>query len=115
MIALCDEIVAMARMIFRGIPVDEDHLALDLVDEVGIGGQFYATEHTAKFFRTDHFMPRILDRDNYESWKTKGCRSLEDKAHAFVLETLASHRPAPVPDAAQAVIASVLARAAARS
>lgn len=115
MIALCDEIVAMARMIFRGIPVDEDHLALDLVEEVGIGGQFYATEHTAKFFRTDHFMPRILDRDNYDGWKSKGCRSLEDKANAFVQETLAAHRPAPIADAAQEVIASVLARAAARS
>ncbi len=115
MIALCDEIVAMARMLFRGIPVDDEHLALDLVEEVGIGGQFYATEHTAKFFRTDHFLPRILDRDNYDGWKAKGCPSLEDKANAFVLETLASHRPAPIPDAAQEVIESVLARAAARS
>ncbi|HUU54139.1 MAG TPA: trimethylamine methyltransferase family protein [Armatimonadota bacterium] len=114
MIAVCDEMIAMARMLFRGIPVDDEHLALDLVEEVGIGGQFYATEHTAKFFRTDHFLPRLLDRDNYDGWKTKGCRSLEDKANACVLEILASHRPAPVPDGAQEVIASVLARWAAR-
>ncbi len=115
MIAICHEMIALTRMLFRGIPTDADHLALEVIDEVGAAGHFLATEHTARFFRTDHFLPRLLDRHNFDGWQAKGNRSLEDTANAFVLEVLGSHRPAPIPEGAQEVIASVLARASERS
>ena len=114
MVTVCDEMIGMARMLFRGIPMDAEHFALDLVDEVGIGGLFLATEHTAKFFRTDHFLPNLLDRDNFTNWEAKGRSTLEDKANARVLEILASHRPAALPGPAQDTIASVLERASQR-
>lgn len=114
MVTVCDEMIAMVRMLMFGIRMDEERLALDVIDEVGPGGHFLATEHTVKFFRTDHFLARVLDRCNYEKWQAQGGKTLEDRANARVLEILSSHRPAPLPEAAQEVIASVLAKAAAR-
>jgi len=114
MIAVCDEIIGMARKIACGIPVDRDHLALDLVHEVGIGGHYLGTDHTARLFRTSHFLPRLLDRHNFDKWRQLGSKNLEDVANARVLEILATHQPAPLPEAAQEVIQSVLARAAKR-
>jgi len=114
MVTVCDEIIGMVRLLFRGMPTDDEHLAVGVVDEVGVGGHFLAADHTAKFFRTDHFLPGLLDRDNYDNWQAKGSRTLEDRANSRVLEILASHTPAPVPDKAQEVIASVLARASGR-
>jgi len=115
MVTVVDEIIGMARMIFRGVPTDRDHLAVDVIDEVGPGGQFLDTEHTARFFRTEHFLTRLLDRNPFEKWQQSGSKSLEDRANEKVREILATHRPAPIPDAAQGVIESVLARAAGRS
>ena len=114
MVTVCDEIIAVARMIFRGIPVDRDHLALDVIHEVGSGGHYLGTDHTARLFRTNHFLARLLDRHNYDKWQQLGARSLEDAANAKVLEILATHHPTPIPEAAQETIDSVLARAAKR-
>lgn len=115
MVTIVEEMIGMARMILRGIPTDHDHLAVDLIDEVGVGGQFLGTEHTARFFRTDHFLTRLLDRNTFDKWQQNGSKTLEDRANEKVRRILASHRPAPLPEAARGVIETVLARAAARS
>lgn len=115
MVTIVDEMIAMARMILRGIPTDPDHLALDLIDQVGIGGQFLDAEHTARFFRTDHFLTRLLDRNPYELWQRAGSKTLEDRANHKVLDILAGHEPAPLSPSAQAAVDSALTRAAARS
>lgn len=115
MVTVVDEMVAMARMILRGIPTDREHTAVDVIDEVGPGGQFLNTEHTARFFRTDHFLTRLLDRNPFDTWQRNGAKTLEDRANEKVREILATHQPAPLPDGAQQVIENVLKRAAARS
>jgi trimethylamine--corrinoid protein Co-methyltransferase len=114
MIVVCAEIISMLQMACRGVPTDVDHLAVEVIDEVGAGGHFLATDHTARLFRTEHFLPRLLDRSSFEKWRQAGGRTLEDRANAPVLEILASHHPAPLPEAAQEVIASLLEKAAAR-
>jgi trimethylamine--corrinoid protein Co-methyltransferase len=115
MVAVCDEIIAMARTVSRGIATDDVHLALDVIHDVGIGGNYMAAEHTARHFRTEHFLPGLLDRRNFDNWQQDGRKSLEDRANERVLEILKSHRPAPLPDAARETIDRVLARAAART
>ena len=58
---------------FRGVPLDEDSLALDLIDRVGIGeGRSYLdTEHTFEHYREALWMPQLLDvsmwRDGQEA------------------------------------------------
>jgi len=108
MITIADEIISMLRILFRGIPVDADHLALDVIDEVGPGGHFMVTDHTRHFFQTEHFLPRLLDRSNFQRWSQAGSTDLADRANARVREILASHQPAPLPDKAKSVIEKVL-------
>jgi trimethylamine--corrinoid protein Co-methyltransferase len=115
MVAICDEIIGMVQMLHRGLPTDSAHLALDVIEEVGVGGHFVATDHTAAFFRTNHFLPRMLDRSNFDKWQSAGGKSLEDRANERVLAILQEHRPAPVSESATEVIASVLDRAARRT
>jgi trimethylamine:corrinoid methyltransferase-like protein len=57
-----DELCSMVNRYLRGIQVSDDTLALDLVREVGPGGQFVDATHTAKWFRKEHFLPRLLER-----------------------------------------------------
>jgi trimethylamine--corrinoid protein Co-methyltransferase len=108
LIVVCDEIISMLGALYRGLPMDAEHLALDVIDEVGPAGNFLDTDHTLRFFRTEHFIPRLLDRQNYTKWVETGSKDLGQRARERVHELLASHRPAPVPDQARQTIAEVL-------
>ena len=108
MIAIADEIISMLRVLYRGLPMDEDRLALEVIDEVGIGGHFLAAENTRRFFKSEHFLPRLLDRSNFKRWEEGGGKDLAGRANERVREILASHEPAPTPDTAQSVIDEVV-------
>ena len=88
-----DEMVSMIRRIADGILVDEDHLALDVIEKVGIGGMFLGQRHTMDYLRREHFLPKLVDRRSYDLWAADGRRSIEERARAKVVEALA--RPVP--------------------
>jgi trimethylamine--corrinoid protein Co-methyltransferase len=112
MLAICDEIIAMLRVLYTGLPMDKERLALDLIDEVGVGGHFLVTDHTRRFFQSDHFLPRLIDRSNFHRWTQAGSTDLADRANARVREILSEHTgAAPLPEAAREVIEQVLLRA----
>ena len=51
----------MVKRFLSGIQVDEETLALDVIKEVGPGGNFLAHEHTVKHFRKEGLLfPRRL-------------------------------------------------------
>jgi trimethylamine--corrinoid protein Co-methyltransferase len=88
----------------------EDDLALDVIKEVGPGGDFLAHEHTRRHFR-GNFMPRLIDRRNYEAWAKRGEGRMSDRLNARVKEILAEHRPEPVSAEAKRDIEAILERA----
>jgi trimethylamine--corrinoid protein Co-methyltransferase len=108
MVVICDEIIEMVRLIARGIATDTDRLALDVIDAVGPGGQFLDTENTLRHFRTEHFLPRLLDRRNFARWSQSGCQDVADRANARVREILSSHYPPPLPEGAETVIERIV-------
>ena len=57
-----NEIIGMAMKMLRGIDVDEEHLALDEIREVGPGGNFLALEHTVRHLRREYFEPMLASR-----------------------------------------------------
>lgn len=109
MLLLADELIAMVKIYMKGIQTDKDRLALDLIHEIGPGGHFLDTDHTVKYFRTEHFMPKLIDRRNYDAWSQGGCQNMEQRLNAKVKDILASHKPEPLSASAKAVIAEVLA------
>lgn len=52
---------AMNRLL-DGTEVNAETLCLELIEEVGIGGNFFSHEHTARHFRERLWMPMLLDR-----------------------------------------------------
>lgn len=91
-----DEVIGMVKRIMSGMEINDDTLALDVIDRVGPGGHFIDDEHTLKFFREGWF-PRLLDRRNYESWDADGRKTMGDRLNRRVKEILAEHVPDPVP------------------
>src|SRR2546428_2440152 len=67
-------------MIDRGIPVDEEGLAMDALREVGPGGHFLGAEHTLRNYRTGFYRPLISSTDNYSRWQRRGGLTVDQVA-----------------------------------
>ena len=89
-----DEIVGALQRFARGFEVNDDTLALDLIAEVGPGGTFLDTEHTARRFRGEFWEPRLFARDMLAGWLRNGGRTEADIARD-VVHDLAGREPLP--------------------
>lgn len=92
-----DEMCGMVKRIQRGIQVNPDTLALDVIKEVGPGGHFLDKDHTFDHFRTEFYQPRLSNRDDYVTWKTNGSCPCMQTAHKKVKEILETYEAPELP------------------
>jgi trimethylamine---corrinoid protein Co-methyltransferase len=111
-LAICDEIAAWIRAAIGPVVIDEETLALDLVDALGPDGSFLEAQHTLDHYR-ERWYPSLIDRLSHSAWMARGGLTLGERAAARVDQLLASHRAPPLPEAADLAIAEILHRAAA--
>ncbi len=97
MMVLDNEILNDVGRFMRGIDVDNDTLAVDLIDKVGPMGNFLAQPHTMKYLRkgeiriSDMWEKRTMDKLTRE-----GARDLREEARAQARKILKEHRPEPL-------------------
>ncbi|MHB9095780.1 MAG: trimethylamine methyltransferase family protein [Eubacteriales bacterium] len=53
------EIIGMVERFVKGVEINEDTLAVDVINEVGPGGEYLTQDHTFEFCRKEHFSPEI--------------------------------------------------------
>ena len=61
----------------KGLPVDEEGLAMDALREVGPGGHFLGAEHTLRNYRTGFYRPWISSTENFDRWNRFGARTAD--------------------------------------
>jgi trimethylamine--corrinoid protein Co-methyltransferase len=61
----------------RGLPVDEEGMAMDALREVGPGGHFLGAEHTLRNYRTGFYRPWISSTENFDRWNRFGARTAD--------------------------------------
>jgi len=100
-ILLDHEITAMVIRIYQGFDVNEDELAVDLIEKVGIGGSYLAHRHTLDRMR-GIFVPMLWDTSPYDSWVAKGKKDPMTVAREKTDWILKNHMPEPLPKATSA-------------
>ena len=75
-----NEIAKYVENILRGIEVNDEALCVDLIKDIGIGGNFLETEQTLKLFKTEHDQTELFDRRARGVWDTIEEKSMYDKA-----------------------------------
>ncbi|NIM93776.1 MAG: hypothetical protein GTO18_08710 [Anaerolineales bacterium] len=75
-----DEIIGFVKRILRGMRVDEEALAYDVVEQVGIGGTFLTEDHTLTHWREEFWIPQLCDRYLWEPWVEAGGTTMLDRA-----------------------------------
>jgi trimethylamine--corrinoid protein Co-methyltransferase len=93
-----DEIIGMSCRVLKGIDVDPEHLALEIIDSVGPGGNFMTSPHTLKHMRDEYFNGNgITDRKSRQKWEKEGSLNTRERARKKAKEILATHKPEMIP------------------
>jgi len=110
MLVIADEIVRDVRFIMEGVEVSERTLARKAIHEAKPGGGFLASDHTLDNWRWAQFRPDLIDRTRYDRWVNEGRKDMTARANERAREILAEHVVPPLSEAAEEVIAEVLAQ-----
>jgi trimethylamine--corrinoid protein Co-methyltransferase len=92
-----NEICGMALRARKGIEVNDATIAMQLIREVAVKGQFLGKRHTLEYMNKEVYQVQITNRDTRDDWISKGSKSLYDTARERVREVLREHQPDPLP------------------
>ena len=92
-----DEFIGMIKYLLKGIPVNDETLAVDVIREIGPHGHFMGHEHTFKHMKTAQTHPELIDRYARQDWESAGKKSIYDKAWEKARTILNTHQPEPLP------------------
>ncbi len=93
-LVIADETFGMVSRLLRGVQVDDETLALDLVKKLGFKGEYLFEAHTRAHVR-ELWQARLSETGTYEAWVAGGRKSTAQKARERVDEILAT----PLPEA----------------
>jgi trimethylamine--corrinoid protein Co-methyltransferase len=96
MVIIIDELFSMLSRIVKGMKIDDESLAVDVIHEVGPGGHFLSHKHTLKFFKEEHWIPSLIDRRRYGSWRGDGVKDMLTRAREKLQKILRDHQPEPL-------------------
>ena len=88
------EFAGLVNRLLKGIKCSKDNLALELINKVGIGGNFLGEDHAVKYFRKELWFPELIDRRIPSSW-LKDEKTIIDKAKEKVKSILRNYQPQP--------------------
>jgi len=98
MLVMQHELIGYVERIMRGIRIESETIAFDVIKEAGAGGSFIAHEHTARHFREELWFPRLLDRQFYDAWAAAGSQTMAERCRREKVRLLAEHEVEPLPD-----------------
>jgi trimethylamine--corrinoid protein Co-methyltransferase len=107
-LAAMDEAIGYSRRITRGVEVNDDTLAVDVIHNVGPNAHYLRQQHTRRYYKNEFWYPNLCDRRNYEEWSMMGKTTMRDRTIARVRDILATHQPSPIKPETEKVIAQVL-------
>jgi trimethylamine--corrinoid protein Co-methyltransferase len=94
------ELMAYAKRVARGIEINADTLATEVIERVGPAGHFLAEEHTAQHYRQELWLPGAAwTRQAWDTWEKEGGGSMADRLVAEMQRLLATHQPPRADDA----------------
>jgi trimethylamine--corrinoid protein Co-methyltransferase len=99
-----NDILGMAMRVVRGIQVDDESLALNVIDQVGPGGHYLMADHTLRHMRSEFYYPSgVVDR---KGWPEPAEHSpseadVRQRARSIARRLVETHRAKPLDPGAE--------------
>jgi len=102
-----DEIAGYVKRLVRGIKVNDDTLAVDVIRQTRTGS-YLSTPHTTKHMRSEQWFPSILSRSRWDSWVEKNSLDLLSVAAEKKQRIMNEHTPEPLDPTLEVAIDEVV-------
>ncbi len=102
-----DEINLSVKHVVKGMQVNEETLSVGLIEEIGHAGNYLTHPSTFKHC-ADAMSPKLMNRETYDRWTSKGATSLHERALEKAREVLENHEPEPLSNQAQKEIQEII-------
>jgi trimethylamine--corrinoid protein Co-methyltransferase len=93
-LVLGNEAIGMARKFMKGIRIDEESIARQVIEDIGPGGHYLAHKHTLDHCREAGWGSKLLAREPYELWKEKGEKDMAERIQERLADILENHKVA---------------------
>jgi trimethylamine--corrinoid protein Co-methyltransferase len=93
-----NEVAGALDRVRKGAKIDSETIALDAIKKAGPGGDFLRMRQTLDYFKTDVWMPRLIDRNVYDNWQRIGRPDMRSIAREMAKKILEEHSAKPLED-----------------
>jgi len=91
-----DELYGMMFRALRGMIVDDETLATDLIAQVGHDASYIKYPHTLRYYEKEHYQPRLFDKSPRGRWQSAGHARIEQVAKKKADTILSKHEVPPL-------------------
>ena len=95
---LGNENIGMTKRFIRGIEVNTETLARELIENVGPGGHFLDQNHTYDHFKNEFWVPGLMTRLAYEDWQNQGAKDMATRIQEKLEDIVKNHEAPSLPD-----------------
>jgi trimethylamine--corrinoid protein Co-methyltransferase len=96
LLVMDNDLVGMVRRLMRGVEVTDETLGMEAILRVGSSGNFLIDPHTLKYYKTEYFVPKTINRFVRGVWESKGMKDSNELAQERARKILAEHRAEPL-------------------
>jgi len=91
LLTFANDLIAFIRAATKPVDVNQETLALDLIEELGPEGNYLASDHTFQHYREPYYSS-LADKRQYDDWMEQGGTTLEERAADQVDDLLAAYQ-----------------------
>jgi len=103
-----NEICGMAFRAMKGVKVNDDTIAVDLIGNIGPGQHYLGQKHTMTHLIDEQYIPKIANRQSYEDWQRDGSKDLWQSAKEEVKRILSTHKPLTLPEGCETELLQII-------
>jgi trimethylamine---corrinoid protein Co-methyltransferase len=102
---LDNEMAGIWLQMQKGFEVSEETLAIELIESVGIGGNYLAQMHTMTHWSQDYSIPELSNRKPFTTWQSEGQKNIVTVAAERAKQVLREHQAIPLSSDSQQELA----------
>ncbi len=107
-IAMDAEMLRMVKQVIRGINVNRETLAVDVIKQVGASSDYMCQSHTIERYKTEQSQSKIADRSMRNEWLANGGKSHAERAYEEARYILENHKSKPLSEGMQNKFCDIL-------
>lgn len=106
-IVMSAEIISYVKRVVRGFDIGADRIGMDVIRQVGPGGNFLTSEQTLELHQQEHWRPMFANRTSLIHWKDKGQKTYGEIVIQKAIQILKTQTCEPLPEDVRQDIAGI--------